>query len=337
VSPEVRAASRPRAPREHRILVVTEDGMRVVAALDFASLLAPGDVVVVNDAATLPASLPALAGDEAVELRIVQVLGERRFRVAAFGRGDHRTRTEHRADAPAFTRVRIGRLDAHVVGPRRGKLVELEIAVGGAAMWAELYRVGRPVQYAHVPEPLALWDVQNVFASRPWAVEMPSASRFVRGETLAALAARGIEVVAVTHAAGISSIGDAEVDAALPFPERYEVRAATWEIIARARARGGRVVAMGTSTLRALEGGARAGRPSGITDVRIGPGFRCAVADAVLTGIHEPGTSHHELLKAFAPAPVLARALRVAAREGLYGHELGDAMLVFKTVNVPSG
>jgi S-adenosylmethionine:tRNA ribosyltransferase-isomerase len=325
------AATKPRPFREHRILVVDEGAMHVEAASAFPNLLARGDIVVVNDAATLPASLPGITdrGDP-VELRIVSVLGERRLRVAVFGEGDHRTPTECRPDAPAFTHVRSGILTAVPCGPRDGRIVEVELSESGSALWSEIYRVGRPVQYAHVPAPLALWDVQNVFAGRPWAVEMPSASRFLRVESVLALRERGIDVVTVTHAAGLSSIGDADEDARLPLPERYEVRTETWEAIARARTRGGRVIAMGTSTLRALEGAARAGRQTGITDLRIGEGFRCAVADAIVTGIHAPGTSHHELLKAFAPEALLDRALERAARENLLGHELGDACLVFR-------
>jgi S-adenosylmethionine:tRNA ribosyltransferase-isomerase len=325
------AATMPRPVREHRILVVDGERMHVEAASLFPSLLARGDIVVVNDAATLPASLPGITdrGDP-VELRIVSVLGDRRFRVVVFGEGNHRTPTEHRPDAPDFTHVRSGRLIARPCGPRDGRILEVELSESGAALWSEIYRIGRPVQYAHVPAKLALWDVQNVFAGRPWAVEMPSASRFFRIDTVLALRSRGIDVVAVTHAAGLSSIGDAEDDARLPLPERYEVRTETWEALARARSRGGRVVAIGTSALRALEGAARAGRCTGITDLRIGEGFRCAVADAIVTGIHEPGTSHHELLKAFAPPALLDRALDRAAREGLRGHELGDACLVFR-------
>jgi S-adenosylmethionine:tRNA ribosyltransferase-isomerase len=325
-------ATMPRPVRDHRMLVVdaVSEEMRVEAAAALPDVLARGDIVVVNDAGTLPASLRGVTDrGQPVELRIASVLGERRLRVAVFGEGDHRIPTEHRPDAPAFTHVRLGSLIAVRCGVSEGRLVEVELSETGAPLWSEIHRIGRPVQYAHVPAPLELWDVQNVFAGRPWAVEMPSASRFFRVETVLALRRRGIDVVAVTHAAGLSSIGTAEDDARLPLPERYEVRTETWEAIAQARSHGGRVVAIGTSTVRALEGAARAGRQTGVTDLRIGKGFRCAVADAVLTGIHEPGTSHHELLKAFASPLVLERALERAAREGFLGHELGDACLVF--------
>lgn len=230
-----------------------------------------------------------------------------------------------------------GELVAAVVAlaARSPLLADVELAVDGkpdappASIWAALYRAGRPVQYAHVPEALALSDVQNVYAGRPWAVEMPSAGRALRCETLLDLRRRGVEIAWVTHAAGLSSIGDAAIDAVLPLPERFDVPDETWEAIARARAVGGRVVAIGTSVVRALEGSARAGTRTGVTALGIGAGTRRAVVDAVLTGVHEANTSHYALLGAFAPPDVLARALERAASEELLGHELGDACLVW--------
>jgi S-adenosylmethionine:tRNA ribosyltransferase-isomerase len=89
------------------------------------------------------------------------------------------------------------------------------------------------------------------------------------------------------------------------------------------------VVAIGTSAARALEGAARLGTRTGTTDLRLGPETRRAVVDAVLTGVHEVDTSHFALLSAFAERSLLLRALGLAEREGLLGHELGDACLVW--------
>lgn len=338
----MKAVRAPRSRRAIRVLVVdgASGAMHVAKADDLPSLFEPGDLLVVNDAATLPASLRGTMGaGESIELRLVGALDDRRFRVALLGSGDYRTPTE---DRPAPPDVRTGdrlalgaRLVADVVAVDSERIVDVELGIvdrPDAALgevWAELYRVGNPVQYAHVPEPLSLWDVQNVYAARPWAVEMPSAGRAIGIDTLLALRRRGVAVATVTHAAGLSSIGDASLDSRLPFPERYEVTERTWEAIASARRRGGRVVAIGTSVARALEGGVRNGRTSGVTDLRIGRGMRRAIVDAVLTGVHEADTSHFALLGAFARAEVLERALATAEREGLLGHELGDACLVW--------
>jgi S-adenosylmethionine:tRNA ribosyltransferase-isomerase len=201
-----------------------------------------------------------------------------------------------------------------------------------AATWAALYRVGKPVQYAHVPARLALWDVQNVYASRPWAVEMPSAGRTLRAETILALRGRGIGVARVTHAAGLSSTGDPAIDALLPLTERYHVPTQTAAAVNTARRRGGRIVAVGTSVVRALESASRSGTVAaggGVTDLRLGPGVRRRVVDALLTGVHEEGTSHFALLGAFASARRLDDLTDVTARERLLGHEFGDAWLVW--------
>jgi len=340
----VRAASAPRSAKDVRILVVdgTSGEMRVVPSTELAKLFEPGDLLVVNDAATLPASLTGRTarGDE-VELRLVVQAGDRRWTVALLGNGNWRTRTEDRAPPPP---VAVGDrffldegLVARTIGlcPESPRLVEIELGLGDrgdtplAELWAALYRAGRPVQYAHMAEPLALWDVQNVYAARPWAMEMPSAGRVLRTETLLELRRRGVEIARVTHAAGLSSIGDVALDSLLPLPERYEVTEETWEAIARTRKRGGRVVAIGTSVTRALEGGARQGLRAGVTALRIRRGMRRAIVDAVLTGVHDVDTSHHTLLGAFVSDEVLERTLSSAEAEGLLGHEMGDACLVW--------
>lgn len=165
---------------------------------------------------------------------------------------------------------------------------------------------------------------------------MPSAGRALHNQTLLALRRRGIEVVSVTHAAGLSSTGDPATDARLPLPERFEVTEATVHAVARTKARGGRVVAVGTSVVRALESAARLshGGPlraaTGITDLILRADAELHVADALLTGVHESDTTHFMLLGAFASRPVLDAALKAAEREGFLGHELGDTWLVWR-------
>ncbi len=356
----MRPASRPRSARELRILVVGPGGApaSAVPASALPSLLAPGDLVVINDAATIPASFAAhTATGEPLEVRLAGALelanrpgAVPRFQAALLGRGDFRVRTEDRPPPPF---VDVGDvlflggapggapgLVARVVAlsPISRQLVELDLSVDGlpgggepADRWAAIYRVGRPVQYAYVPQALALWDVQNAWASRPWAFEMPSAGRVLDASALLALRARGVGIASVTHAAGLSSTGDPEIDRRLPLPERFEVSQATADAALLARARGGRVVAVGTSVVRALEAAAGRGNGavSGTTDLRLSPASRRAVVDALLTGSHEADTSHFELLGAFAGAAVLERALAAAEAEGLLGHEFGDAWLVW--------
>jgi S-adenosylmethionine:tRNA ribosyltransferase-isomerase len=199
-------------------------------------------------------------------------------------------------------------------------------------VWAGIARHGRPIQYAHVPRPLALWDVWTPIAALPAAFEPPSAGFALDWATLSRLAARGVAFATLTHAAGVSSTGDPRLDARLPLDEPYRLPAATVLAVEAARRRGGLVVAAGTTTTRALEHAAAGGalRPGpGVADQRIGPDTELRVADAVLTGVHEPGESHWELLRAFAGDTVLRRALAAAEEAGYRGHELGDSLLVF--------
>lgn len=223
----------------------------------------------------------------------------------------------------------------------------MRFSARGGALWAALYRHGRPVQYAHVDRALSLWHVQTPFASRPWAVEMPSAGRPLTWRLLGELRARGVRLASLTHAAGLSSTGDPAIDAALPLPERFDVPAATVRAIAEARRAGGRIVAAGTTVVRALEGSARLADlreavacdshalhggellpGEGTTDLRIDARFRPRVVDGLLTGLHELGSSHRELTQAFAPEPLLARAWTHAEARGYQDHEFGDVCLV---------
>src|SRR5205823_14213187 len=127
------------------------------------------------------------------------------------GPGDHRTRTEDRAAPPVVAAGDWITFDgvSAIVTRATGRLVELEASVRGDALWQRLYAAGRPVQYAHRPELLPLWAVQTAYAARPWAAEMPSAGRPLTWDILLALKRAGIAVARITHAAGLSSTGDA--------------------------------------------------------------------------------------------------------------------------------
>jgi S-adenosylmethionine:tRNA ribosyltransferase-isomerase len=189
------------------------------------------------------------------------------------------------------------------------------------------------VQYAYLRAPLALSHVQTAYAARPWAAEAPSAGLPLTWALLQRLAAGGVSVRALTHAAGLSSTGDAALDARLPLPERYHIPQEAVDAVAEARAVGGRVIAAGTTVVRALEGAAAAAGGTlvageGVTDLRLGPSSRLRVVDGLLTGIHEPESSHFALLTAIAPRALLLEALAAAESEGYLGHEFGDSSLV---------
>jgi S-adenosylmethionine:tRNA ribosyltransferase-isomerase len=181
-------------------------------------------------------------------------------------------------------------------------------------------------------EPLALWDVWTSIADAPVAYEPPSAGFALDWQMLAAFEARGIEFATLTLAAGISSTGDSELDGLLPFDEPYRIPVATEDAIAAALCAGRRIVAIGTTVVRALEhsaatfGSVAAGES--VANNRIGARTQLRVVDAIVSGTHEPDTSHYELLQAFADKAVLGRADDALNSAGYRTHEFGDSVLI---------
>ncbi|MET0287270.1 MAG: S-adenosylmethionine:tRNA ribosyltransferase-isomerase [Polyangiales bacterium] len=294
-----------------------------------ATLLDARDLLVVNDAATLPASLQAFFGEHPVEVRLLEGPYRETTRAVLLGAGDYHVDTDHREPPPRVgvgDRLRLGStsLEVSAVSALSPRLVELRWPGTLAERFALLYRAGRPVQYRYVEQPLALWDVQTSFAARPWAVEMPSAARPLDGALLTALMKRGVTIARLTHAAGLSSTGDPRIDRALPLPERYEIPNATLQALATTR---GRVVAVGTSVVRALEEYARTGQRAGMATLVLDEHTRPRIVSGLLTGIHMPGESHYRLLSAFTRQDTLALAAQRAARDGYRLHEFGDAAL----------
>jgi S-adenosylmethionine:tRNA ribosyltransferase-isomerase len=306
-----------------------------------ASLFQPGDLVVANDAATLPASLHGLhrTTGEPIEARLAGWLSfcdPLGFVAVVFGAGDHRTLTEDRSPPPRLSagdRLEFGPLIASVEclldHPR---LVQIRFADSPASVMRDLVRHGRPIQYTHIPEPLMLWDVLTKIAANPIAFESPSAGFALEWRTLKGWRKRGVGFATLSDAAGLSSTGDAGLDRRLPFEEFYRIPESCASAIAAAKSRSGRVIAIGTSVVRALESAANAdgtvrageGRASG----RITRGAPLRVADAILTGVHQPGESHYELLRAFADDSVLD-SVRAAVEERHYrAHEFGDSLLI---------
>ncbi len=344
MSPAIVPASWPREHDAARLLHLDPSSGRFEDAWvrDLPSLLRAGDLLVVNDAGTLPASLSGTSRRGPVEARLAGVPADASgpWPAVLFGAGTWREKTEDRGAPPLFvTGDRLvfggGALAAVVAGVSAAspRLVDLCFDQDGAALWAALHAIGRPIQYSYLRGTLAPWHVQTAYAARPWAVEMVSAGWPLRLPLLGELRRTGVAVSSLTHAAGLSSTGDPALDAMLPLPERSDIPASTLDAVARARDAGRRVVAVGTTVVRALEGrAAEGGSPlragPGVTTLRLGPDHSLRVVDGLVTGLHEPGESHFELLQAFASRALLDAALAHAAGEGYLGHEFGDLSLM---------
>lgn len=352
-------------PADARLLVVDAFGnIEHAPRARWLDWLRSGDVVVANDAATLPASLHGVheRTGAPIEVRLAAWRGEAgatgiALDAIVFGAGDWRTPTERRPPPPALApgdALQLGPLVATVQASLgHPRLVRLAFAMPLAAFWRGLATHGRPVQYSHLREPLALWDAWTPIAAQPLAFEPPSAGFVLDWQALATMRARGIGFATLAHAAGLSSSGDPLLDARLPLDEAYRIPARTAQMLSAMRtphppshspglplpARWGegwdegRVIAIGTTVVRALEhaardDGVRSG--DGVATQRIGAHTRLRVVDALVTGTHEPGSSHHELLRAFADDDALARATEALECHRYRTHEFGDSMLVMR-------
>jgi S-adenosylmethionine:tRNA ribosyltransferase-isomerase len=335
------AAVRPDREAAKLLAMDARGTVRDVPHTELATLFSPGDLVVANDAATLPASLRGthVASGEPVEVRLaawVSVGDPTRFVALAFGTGDHRTRTEDRAAPPALLpgdHLSLGPLVAvikRLVGHPR--LVALHFLGKRETVLAGIARHGRPIQYAHVAEPLALWHVWTRIAAIPVAFESPSAGFALDWRTLGTWRRRGIGFATLTHAAGISSTGDPALDLRLPFDEPYYIPEGTAAAVNQAKSDGRRIIAIGTTVVRALEsaGGTGGWVPTGkgVASGRLGRETRLRVVDAILSGVHQAGESHFELLEAFVDDSALSDISALAVKRGYRTHEFGDFVLI---------
>ncbi len=357
--PELEAATPPEARglrRDHVRLLLIDRATGSVGHHRFHELprlLEPGDLLVVNDSRTLPASLLGhTSRGEPLEVRLAAREGGRWaalvLGVPADGTDPALVATDARPSAPvvgAGERIGFaGGLGATVLGRHEeaGPLVWLAFDLTGERLAEALHRAGRPVRYAYVPRAWPLHHYQTLFAAGPGSAEMASAGRPFTVQTLRDLRDRGIGLATISLHAGLSTYGDPATDRRYVPAEPYLVPEATAAAVAACRAAGGRVVAVGTTVVRALEtaaggdGPARAAdgtgvavRPgAGVSRLRIGPGHRLAVVDGLLTGLHEPEASHLDLLAAFLERPALDRAYAAALASGYLWHEFGDVCLL---------
>jgi S-adenosylmethionine:tRNA ribosyltransferase-isomerase len=310
------------------MLVATRhDGDLVHARFrDLPDFLAPGDLLVVNTSAMLPAALDARIGERAVELRLSTPAAADTWIV------------ELRTDAglplqapPVGTRVDLpGDAHAVVVEPYAGsdRLCVARFALG-LPLERYLRRHGRAIRYGYVPERWPIDAYQTVFALEPGSAEMPSAGRPFTTELVTALVSRGVLIAPLTLHTGVSSPELGEP----PYPERYRVPASTARLANAVREWGGRVVAVGTTVVRALETVADADGivvpGEGRTSLVVTPERGLYAVDGLLTGWHESQASHRLMLEAAAGPDLLARSYDAAAERGYLWHEFGDVHLIF--------
>jgi S-adenosylmethionine:tRNA ribosyltransferase-isomerase len=317
-----------------RCLVVKGDSVFHSTVFSIGEFLNKEDLLVVNDAATLPALLKAeTESGDFVEVRLIRsIKAPNRWWALVLGAGSWRIPTEQRVDVPLLRENDLlifnDSFRARVVGSLFDSNRLIEIVFEGENLWNQLYRHARPIQYSYLSRDLELWDPQTIFAGPPVAFEAPSAAFCLTWSLLEKLKSRGISLVSLTHSTGISSTGEERLDRLFPLPETCVISSPTVEAIKSTKRRGGRVIAVGTGTVRALEG-VRPLRPGEFeVSLRINESLRPLIVDGIITGLHESRSSHLELLSAFARPEVLRRAYSEAQRLGYKIHEFGDVNLI---------
>jgi S-adenosylmethionine:tRNA ribosyltransferase-isomerase len=292
--------------------------------------LRAGDLLIVNTSATVPAALAGRRADgEPVAVHLSTPLPDGSWLVEVRAQtGDH---TEPLGTAVAGERIELPGGVAHLHGlhayrgSRRLTVANLHL---GDALLPYLARYGQPIRYRHVPVPWPIGNYQTVFADEPGSAEMPSAGRPFTAALVTRLVSAGIGITPITLHTGVSSLESHEA----PYPERFSVPPATADRVRDTRRHGGRAVAVGTTAVRALESAVdRHGRvrvSGGWTERIITPADPPRVVDGLLTGWHEPRSSHLQMLEAVAGRPALESAYGRALALGYRWHEFGDLHLI---------
>jgi len=291
-------------------------------------LLDPGDVVVVNTSGTIPAALDAVADDDtALLVHLSTQLDDGRW-VVEPRRLAGRRNERWSGVVPRHMRLRGGAaMTLEAPYGDDGRLWVAHLALGAPTLpWLETH--GRPIRYGYVERVWPIEAYQNVYASEPGSAEMPSAGRPFTAATITRLVARGVDVAPLVLHTGVASL---ECDE-LPYPERVTVPATTARRVNLARDSGHRVIAIGTTVVRALEsalgddGVVRA--LDGWTELVVTPASGVRAVDGLLTGWHEPVSSHLLMLEAMIGRELLADSYHAALVQGYLWHEFGDVHLI---------
>jgi S-adenosylmethionine:tRNA ribosyltransferase-isomerase len=303
---------------------------------ELPQLLAPGDLVVVNVSATLPAALPGRHARDGRPVRVHVATRapqlDERWRVVELRSPDGSRPARGRAGE--MIELAGGAAELELVAPYAAgsRLMLARLAGAGSAPGIRelLERHGEPIRYGYVSHAWPISDYQNVYAVTAGSAEMPSAGRPFTPRLVTALVAGGIAVAPIILHTGVSSPERHEP----PFPEQYAIPELTARLVNGTRAGGGRVIAVGTTVVRALEtvaddrGAVAAGE--GWTGLVIDPERGVRAIDGLITGWHEPEASHLLMLEAIAGEDLLRRSYASALDNGYLWHEFGDSHLILR-------
>jgi len=311
-----------------RLMVSTPQGHSHETFTDLPRFLLPGDLLVVNQSATIPASLPASGP-----------IGDFIFNLSThYGNGlwlgEPRWSRSEPGPLPlqAGQTLQIAGLEAHLIAPYLG-IPSLWFAQFDGDVWEALYQVGKPISYGYIQETYPLEAYQTIFSITPGSAEMPSAARPFTARVLQSLQAKGIQMAGLLLHTGVSSleVESDDVEEHPLYPESFHVPVETAQAVNAARAEGRRVIAVGTTAVRALESawdGVQVHPTTGFTRLYVHPGRGVHVVDGLLSGLHDPATSHLAMLYAIAGQEMILSGYTEAVSEGYLWHEFGDSHLI---------
>ena len=289
--------------------------------------LRAGDVVVINTSSTIPAAVPADGGVHLLHLSTSLPGGLWLVELRSpSGFGTVPALVEAPRAVPLAGGESATLIAPFDAGSRRLWFARLSLANGPLLPY--LARWGQPIRYSYAGGAWPLSSYQNVYGTEPGSAELPSAGRPFTTDVLTRLVSRGVRIAPLVLHTGVSSLELGEA----PYPERYDVPLATAQLVNETRREGGRVVAIGTTVVRALEtvaderGDVHPGR--GWTDLLVTPERGVRVVTGLLTGWHPPKASHLLLLEAVAGRPLLEEAYGEAVRHEYRWHEFGDSHLL---------
>ncbi|HEY4554237.1 MAG TPA: S-adenosylmethionine:tRNA ribosyltransferase-isomerase [Bacillaceae bacterium] len=318
---EVRGSSR----EDVRLLVLDRPTGKVITD-HFQRLphyLNPGDLVVLNNSRTIPAVLKGTMNLSQSEVRLSRQLSGRQWEAIVLG-----------TTPPLGTVISFaGGLTAIVTAyGSQSPLLVLTFSKSNLLLLEHFYRIGQPVRYEYIHEPWPLDAYQTAFASIPGSVEMPSAGRALSWRMLNLLKEKGIRYAFLQLHAGLSFYENDIWPDPLKHAEAFCIPAETARLVNETRRAGGRIIAVGTTAVRALETAADTDgtvKPAeGFTNLYIKKGHVLKATDGLLTGLHEPEASHLDLLSAFLPEDHLMNAYTYALEQGFLWHEFGDMNLI---------
>jgi S-adenosylmethionine:tRNA ribosyltransferase-isomerase len=344
-----------------QVLVVdkSKDQYTKIPLIEIVNFLNKNDVLVINDSSTIPSSLSGYYYGIPIELRLTNLISQNeevklieeldfsQWQAIIYGFGTWREKTEDRFK---FTNLSVG--DIIYIGTLSAEITEIDPEFQffirlkfhsldpTKSIINQLYSNGKPIQYSYLQEDLEIWDQQTIFAGFPLSVEPPSSAFQFSWSIVKKIQQKGVQIIPITHAAGISSTGDLELDKKLPLPEYYKISDSSAKHLNNAIESNKRIIALGTTVVRALESNWRLSEKKETNDKKIIPGLfstnlkineqnKPLLIKGIVSGLHIPCTSHYTLVQQFSTEELLLKSSNYAINEKLRFHEYGDLSFIF--------